>query len=756
MKKMISFLLVLVLAILPLGALAAKGDANLGRNMEEEYNDNIYGACAVGDTLYINGYNGMYVYRVGDEDLKPLEYAQPESAENENTHMERIFSDGERIYALISTYDMADVYTLARAELCEVTLDGDKVNFGERWQVDISELSVNYGDGSDYLIQINSICCSGGRAYLSVYDEMGMAKIYVLDVESGEGMFIEDLEEPQACTPWKDGQLLIETYDYNSQSCAFYLYDPESESLTPACDPVDAEQIYRGLAYSAESDRLFYLSDGYLMAVRDLDFENAEPVSELSLAYYSDSAALLLPGDYYVYCYYEVVCVRSTNPEEMPETRLTLMNSGYYASVIEAYYDFGNTHGDVAVILSTEYQEDSKIIESMMNREAAGDIYFLSVQSRAYDALFERGYMVEMDDEAISTAVKGMYPGIREMLMRDGEVVAVPVSAYGWTLGVNPEGFEKIGISEEEIPTNWPEFLDLLAELPDLLPEDGSVRVFDDYYTQSSTRENLVSLALESYRHYLFAEGGDPSFDTPELRSILEKIMALDYEALGLKEDDEDEDEAMVRSVVIGAPEGERTYTLLESGVGCTIGNFYSDCTPWPLSVVPGGTPRIPLELTVAFINPFSEHVQEAQEFLATVLDNLEISLQYNLSDALNEPVRNRYYEKNVAKMQKQLDEAREALEKAEPVDKPVYEETVAQIERAMEGMEAYSWDISAESIEWYRTHAENIVVQQYDYLQDAEGLSDTAAQFLAGKIDVSAFLKGIDQKVRMMALEGN
>ena len=747
MKKLISFLLMLALAALPLGALAAKGDANLGRDLGEKYSDTIYSAFAIGDTLYINGYNGMYVYHVGDEDLTPLEYARPEAEDNESSNVERIFSDGEKIYALLTAYDLSGDYTLKRVELCEVTLDGNKVNFGARRELDSSELTANYGDSSTYFIQVNSACCSGGRAYLSVY---------ALDLESGEGAFIEDIEDPTACTPWKDGQLLIETYDYNSSSCAFYLYDPESESIAPACDPVETEQAYQGLAYSAESGRLFYLSGGYVMAVEDFDFESAAPVSELSLAYYSDASALLLPGDYYVYCYYEAVCVRATNPDEMPETRLTIMNSSYYNSVIDAYYDFGNTHSDVAVVMSPDYQEDSAVIESMMNRDATGDIYLLSVQSRAYDALFGRGYMAEMDSDAIRTAVEGMYPGIRKVLERDGEIVALPVSVYGWVPGVSVEGFEKIGISEEEIPTNWPEFLDLLAELPDRLPEDGSVRIFDDYMTQEDARSNLLANAMASYRNYISSTGGDPSFDTPELRAILEKVMALDYEALGLKESEEDGDDAAVRSVVIGAAESERTYTLLELGVGCTMGNFYSEKTPWPLAVAPGEPAQLPLEMTVAFINPFSEHVELAQEFLEAVLDNLETDLQYNLSDALNEPVRNMYYEKNMAEMQKQLDEAQAALEKAEPVDKPVYEETVAQLERVLEDIEKYSWDISAENIAWYRSHAQDIVVQQYDYLNDAEGLSDTADQFLNGKIDVATFLKGIDQKVRMMALEGN
>lgn len=133
-----------------------------------------------------------------------------------------------------------------------------------------------------------------------------------------------------------------------------------------------------------------------------------------------------------------------------------------------------------------------------------------------------------------------MYPGMRAVLERDGQPVAVPVTAYAWKLGLNIEGFEKIGLSKEELPTDWEGFVDLLAELPDLLPDDGSVRVFDEYYTQGQVKEELMGKLFEDYHDYISADGRDPAYNTPEMQRICQKILDLDYEALGLKESDED------------------------------------------------------------------------------------------------------------------------------------------------------------------------------------------------------------------------
>lgn len=756
MKKLLSLLLTLCLALtLVPAALAAAGDANLGRDLDEKYSDNIQGAFVLNGELYIAGYQNLYVYHDGDAELTPLELHQPESGENESQHTERIFSDGERAYALIPVYSTDDSnYTFARLEMRELIIGEDGVDFGEPKEIDAENLTVSYGSNEVYMAQINSVSCSDGRAYLCIYDDMGTSQVYVLDLETGSGAFIEDLQEPQLCTPWEDGKMLIGGYDYNGSNFPLVIYDPESESITPACDPIPAEGTISGLAYSQESQRLFYLADGYIMAAQDFDFENAQPVAEFSSLYGNSTSALLLPGDRYVYADYDVVAIRSTNPEELPETRITISNS-YENAVNEAYYAFGNTHGDVAVVRSTNYMDDSALIESMMNRDSSIDIYLTSVQSQAFDALFQRGYMAELDSEKLQQAVEGMYPALQDVLMRDGKVVALPVSLYGWIPAVSIEGFEKIGISRDEIPTNWPDFLDFLETLPDKLPEDGSVRIFEDYQTQSGALYQLMDLILEGYQDRMSATGSDPSYDTPELRTLLEKLFSMDMEALGLKEDDEEENGAtMIYSYSL--VENQRTYTLVEMGNGCTLGNFYNESEPWPLAIAPGEDPLIPLQSTVAFVNPFSEHFEIAQEFMEALYDSLETSTLYNISDQLNDPVRNSYYERNLAELQKQLEESKAALEKAEPVDKPLLEQNIADLESAIEYSDKWSWEISPESLQWYRSRAQNLFVKRFNFASSSDELYTLSQQLFDKKIDVATFLKGVDQKVRMMALEGN
>ena len=302
MKKIqwIALLALALTALLPCAALAAAGDANIARNeaMYEKYDDGAYGACVCGDTLYFYGNRHIYTYHIGDADLTALDLELPETAENQYRNVQRLFSDGERIYLMCTLERYGDDgYGLVGAELYPVEIDGEQVTLGEPLALNTDKLTSTYGGDEAYFIQINDVCYVGGYLMMYVYDDNGNEAIYALDIETGEGSYIEDLERVRCITAYADDQLLIGAYDYNTGTFEFQLYDPQAESLTAACPPIEADSRMSGLVYSAESERLFFMSGGYVKAVTDFDFENAEEVAELSSIYYGENGGMLLPGD---------------------------------------------------------------------------------------------------------------------------------------------------------------------------------------------------------------------------------------------------------------------------------------------------------------------------------------------------------------------------------------------------------------------------------------------------------------------------
>ena len=766
MKKVLILVLCLLLAaaVLPC-ALAAQGDANLAMDLNDQAADSIYGGCVLGDTLYLQGYQGLYVWKPGEADVTayPYDIDRYHAVDSQYSNVQNIATDGEKLYAILSVTSMAsdgsDGYEQT-AEIRELTLEDGKVVLGEATGIDAGDLKVENRYGS-YISSFNSCTMVGDTFFGTVWDDNGNQKLYSMKLDGSTSPV--DIENVYMFAPYKDGQLLVETYDYNGGGMTLCAYDPESESVTTLTAQQQEEQIY-GIAYSTETDRLFFLKDGYIMAAENFDLDNAQQVGQLSSNYYSDAAGLLMPGDFYVYITYDVTCVRNTDPEALPSETITVMNANYIGAVVSAYYSFGNTHPDTGVVISNGGMDDKRIIDAMMNRDSSVDIYSLGVSMQAYDSLFNRGYIAELNDSQLLTdAVEKMYPGIREALERDGKIVAIPIGIYGDTLGYNAEAFEKIGVSADEIPDNWPEFLELLKSLEGKLPEDGSVKVFNGDITVSDARSMMVDAIFSSYASYLDVKGQETGYNTPELRSMLEAALQLDYEALGFQPDQETTDEGTVYysgMVTIGGTDSDSNQKwLLETYTSCTLGNMYGDTMPLLLSVVKGEEAPVPARMTVAFINPFTEHMDAALAFMEEIYKQLPNEALYNFSDALNEPVRYSGYEASRKEMEKYIAEITSQLETADPVDKPVLEQNKKAMEDGLADYEKNSWLISAAQIEWYRNHADRLHVTRYNYLDgtgDENNIYEMKQQMVNGQMSVDSFLQEIDRTARMMAMEGN
>ena len=757
LKRVVCLVLMLAL-LLSFGAQAVTGDRNFVRNQGifQELGDYARGGCAVGDALYLFGYSHIFTYHVGEDGLSAAAFTLPEAGENEARELKQLFANGDRLCALISVYRLAEgEYGPVRLEIAEVEIDADAVRFSGVAEADVGELTVSYGGSSQELAPIGDAVCMDGRLFLRITAETGENRVYAIDLASGEGRFL-DVENARGMTAWEDGSLLIETWEYATGRLEFVAYDPAEDRLAQVCGPMQSEAPLSGLAYSRESGRLFYMRDGYVMAASNFDFDGAQPAAELFVRYASESVSMLLPGDYYVCCgYYDGTSIRSTASEALPGTRITVQSAGINDVQMNAYYDFNSTHDGAAVVLKESYAEDSSIVEAMMNRDSSVDVYILSVNTEAFDALYNRGYMVGLDSKEIAAAAEGMYPAVRDAITRNGEIIAVPVMLYGWTLGLDYEGFEKLGIPREQMPDSWMDFLELLAEVPELLPEDGSVEVFANYYTQRQARKELLDAILDSWHMYLNAAGEEVHYDVPELRDALEKVMALDLAGMGMPLGDEDDAYVMV-SIVGGG--GDRSYTLVDPSAGCTIGSMsYNE--PALLSVIPGESVPVPLELAVAFVNPFSKNPALAQEYLEDLYRNLDVRTRYNLGAQLNEPVRNRYYQQNLENTQQELESARAELEAADPVDVPMWEARIAMLEEQMDSIEEFSWDISPKDIAWYRGYGDRLFVSRYNYVDVLYGsgeFTDMTQQFLEGRLDASAFLQELDRRVRMKAREEN
>lgn len=763
MKK-ICILLALVLALGCAPAFAAEGDAILGRSSENTLSFNY--CFAQGDTLFLVSYVSLYAYHVGDSDLQEYNIAVPEGVLDGIYSFEYnalpFASDG-KLYALNLITEYGEYSEFKGAILTGLTLGSDGDALSEYiCDVDWSDM-VEFYDNNSYAIQPDIIIGAQGKAFARYYDNQGDYRTVSIDLATGATEPVEALTGALTIVPYADGKLLAELYNGEiDQTAKLACYDPADGSLTQLCDvPAENYNPPLGLAYDAASDTLYCARAGEICPIDLATGEIGEGVTEMPLEAYSAAPGCILDGGYYAFCG-EGAAVRNLDPGQKAQTKLRINDSFWSDSVNAAYYRFANAHGDISVVLSREYSEVENLIENMMNRDDRVDLYVLTTSNSVYEALYNRGYLMELDgNEKVKALADGMYPSLREKLSTDGRLVALPLSTYSWSVGINEKALEKLGMTLADVPNNWSDFLDFLAGLTDVMTEESGIRLVSGGYTDSDVRYELMNMILSDYQYYVNGTDPDMGYDNPLVHELLEKLEKIDFVALGCPADMDADQMIMLDGY-------DEDSVLMSSSTGCSIGNFYSQFTPVLMHVTEDSPAYLVLDTTVLVINPFTKNAEAALAFAGEVADNLTTQTRYCVNPDLNEPIRGEQNQAVLQELEEELKSMKGEYENVEADEKQSFEEMLREAEKTYEMAEENNWDVSPLELNWYRANDDDIIVSVYNWLypdttsEEDGGVGQTAEaeelmdQYLEGRISLNDMLAGIDNKVRMRRLEGN
>ncbi len=783
MKKLWKTLLAAILCLsllAPAGALAAQGDAMLAYRDEmtgEGFQDYLQRGAVIGDELVLFGNMGLYKWKVGDADLTTYTWAEDryaafieEYGPDEEDEIEFYasdlaqFSDGTDIYVVVggSSYEPEAGTSFDGAALAKVVFEGETVTLElvEDGELDWEPL-VNYytyeGDEGEiedsYANYVDNLVCLDGALYAHTWLESGQTVVTIPLDGSYAGELDDEIEAPAMIAAYKDGKILFvyEEYGDGFVGYRFAAFDPETGEMETICNLQSENYVsVSGIAYSEEEDCLYVNTRGCLQRV-DLSTGELSEVNDLPPQFYSETA--LMFGEYYVTVGGTGVVVRNTDPAQRAQRRLRIYSSGYMENMNKVYHEFSNANGDVSAVLATDYLSTQALVEQMMNRSAEYDVFLLYGTNTAYNSFLERGYMADLSgSEIISEKFDQLYPKLKEEFSYNGKPVAIPVTANSSGLGLNNSALEKAGISADEIPTNWVDFLDQLDEIHARCAEKD-VSLFPEYYIQSDIKQKLFSFILQDYMLYMGASDEQMGFNTPILRAVLEKLEEVDFTQFGLPESYEDE-----RVMVYGSED-----YLIETYVGRTISDFYSSYTPLLLSLDAQTDPCLGLECTVLFINPYSENQDIALKYIETALSCMGDAVEASLFDVDIEPQRSSYYEESLKSYDDSIAALEEALEEAEESEKQELQERIEEMKHWKDDMIENSWLISAKAIEWYKGNEKYITV--YDggiisLLESSEaaasGVNSIMEQYYDGKIDTLQMVEMLDEKLEMMILEGN
>ena len=769
MKKIIATVLALALAFSLAGALAAPGDAMLGRGADggqEVYYNAVFAEDGV---LYLTAYNVIATYRIGEAAettyLVEMPEYQPSNDEAGCNWSVLFFGCDGAVYAVALLSEYGDHNEFIRAALCEVSFEGEGdeaiARLTEKAELDWSDM-VDYYDQESYAHEPESVLGFGGMAYMMTYDSNYDRQVRRLDLATGGMEVLGDLSDAYTIARYRDDTLLCERLEYagNGYNVILRVYDPATGRTETICEKEMGDyDPFSSLAYDAATDTLYCIKAGEICPLDAGTGTIGAGIADAPLDAYGDCRACVMDGGYYAYAC-GGACVRNLDASLRNETRIKVYDGAYGDTVQNAYYRFTNAHGDISVAVSHDYNQGKNLVENMLNRDDSVDIYILSTTTEAYDAVFNRGYMMELDSSpALAALADRMYPDLREGLSARGHLMALPVTAYGYCgLAVNERALEALGLTLADVPDNWDGLLDFIDALPDRMDPDVRVSLLYEDETFEGAKRELFYQIFNDYQYYVNCTDPIIGYDTPMLRGLIEKLERIDFTRFGYEHEVPEDEQSDEDRYVERAYEGGQSLQLFETGVGCTFGNFWSESTPIVMSMTADTPHFLAIDFNVAFINPFSKHPQEAMLFMEQLAESMGNAVRYCIDPSLDQPIRSPYYDEWVKELEEYYDQLRQQLETAEAADRQMLEEELAQYEENMDQVEAYSWEISQKNLDWYRGHDDNLRVNGVNWLytESAGGeASQLLYQYLEGMIDYRAMLSGIDKKVRMMIMEG-
>ena len=665
-----------------------------------------------------------------------------------------LFSWKNELYAIVNRYEYTMEESKNTCALKHVKLENGKAVTEESGLPEPDFSSLESDDG--YFSGIYDPFVVGDTLMGSTYSNEG-TMLVAIDLTTG--YFTEyAVEEYYKAVPGPEESALIQREQWDEADLTnkatvtrLSLGDQSEEKVLELA----GDYAYNlNICYDQEKDILYYTYNGELWAAPQMDKEQAVSVNECPEA---GNGAICLPDGFLVIWTNSAVLLRNTDPAQRSSTTLRADITGWNPAATDAVYAMNEARGDVAVLLQGIDAEDFDMVQAMLNRDSYMDIYTVFASGRDFNALLNRGFLQDLSsNEQIAADTERMYPYIRNAVTRDGKIVGVPLMVSGSMIGVNYRLWKKMGGTEEELPKTWDQFFDWLGTLPEKLTDD--IKLTDDYgwMDQDQFRSYVRSMIMDQYQIRMEERGEENYvFNTPLVSGLLKRLYEVDLDALGIREADENQ-------------ENDNTYTieendpLLKMYYDSTPANYYSYAyMPLPLSLVEGEEPIIDAYVEMAILNPYSEHPEEAKQYLSLILKNLSVEDQYTYFTDKTEPIAAFGYADTFAFYDEMLESTRKSLETAEGEDKVVFEEQLKRLEEEREDMDRWAWRIRQSAIDSYLATCPMIKVLSEDFMEDIYGSMEREEEEefyeqLNREKDVEKLLNTIDSKLQMVRLEGH
>lgn len=756
LKKIIAVLCASIILFSATGASAAPGDVYLfsGDQKETLGLEGTYSptAAMANDTLYSLWDDEIYAWQPGEEQpacvagqLPTGYYSSMEDAagilgDKADQLIGELVSDGTTLYGFNTLNGMLFPLTFA---------DGSAV-FGQPVQLAWDDMAEQLQ--SDGYLDITSMELVDGKLYTLIRSNDDYDDLILTQYDLGTGTQKTcNTQHIQLITPYRDGKLLVEIYDYETAynedtqemaNATLGVYDPALDSVSEI--GVFGDSYVGGLAYDAQTDTLYYDANGRLMAMPALG--EATQVAYLPTDGTVDGKAWLLPGGLYALHDHSGIVVRNTDAQYLPTQTLSIY--GNYMD--EAGVAFSNKYPGIPLTFnqSVYFNSAQEMAQAMSSGDDAFDVYTLTLSYNDFASLMEKGFCLGLSgDETVSAELSQMYPFLQDAVQYNGTYYAVPLYLQSYGLSINKNCWEENDLTDR-IPDSFMGMLDFInwwteegmQEYPDLI-------LFEDVYEY---QQMLSRQAMNLYMYQYQAKGEALALNTPQLQRVLQAVETLDFDTLNDS---------------IPQEEASGMITSTSEALFATWGNAmdvssYSYYQPLLIPLEEGGEINIPVDIEVMFINPNTKNADMAMLYLQTELAKMNPQQHIMMYPDDNEPIVDTYYLKMVEDTEKEVADAQEKLKTATPEEAAALQNVIDSDEMILANKDKYYWLVSQEGISAYRQIVEHCfaavpsVFNNYTDSNAANAMDTLFQRYLQKQIPLAQFLSQMDDKVRMMQME--
>ncbi len=381
------------------------------------------------------------------------------------------------------------------------------------------------------------------------------------------------------------------------------------------------------------------------------------------------------------------------------------------------------------------------ISQAFVMKNDSFDILITHTNTLDFDNLYEKGYYVDLSDrEEIVAYFDHMYPVWKDECMRDGKIIAFPARVDDYTQFMyNTELFDELELT---VPTTYSELFAALREWEDMgILEE--YRLFDINGNQTRSYEHIFFKLMGDYICLCERDDRTPDLSDKEFLTTLEELDAL-RDML----DNHDAQNLTSTPLLIfsGYPTGLANQKYYE---------FHGSYELMPLGYGSENREVLQCTLAVMIVNPYSENIELAKDYIAWIAQNPTPKAQHVVLDGKPEGMESEYSIKTRLKWEAEVAEAEKALAEAEATGDE------EQILAARNGYAAVyarkpetEWLVTPErSIQLYRV-LPDAGVRSYTYSQLMDNGEKAIQRYLAGETGAREMLQSLQDILWMMEAE--